>query len=115
MLKLITRLSCSLVGQEKPIRIVADTKTHAIYGATEVIETFACNYGLNAAFEGPMRSKDLLVSGFDEDGTSRVVELPGHPFFIATHFVPQIRSQKGKPHPLVCAYLTAALGYKSVL
>ena len=106
-LKLISRLSCSLVGQEKRIRVVPNTQAHRIYGTTDIIETFACNYGLNAAFEDQMRSKDLLVSGSDEDGTSRMVELPGHPFFIATLFVPQVLSQKEKPHPLVRAFVEA--------
>jgi CTP synthase (UTP-ammonia lyase) len=74
----------------------------------DTIEMFACNYGLNAAFEDHMRSKDLIVSGSDEDGTSRMVELPGHPFFIATLFVPQVLSQQERPHPLVRAFVEAA-------
>ena len=76
-LKLISKLSCSLVGQEKRIRVVPNTQAHQIYGTMDIIEMFACNYGLNAAFEDHMRSKDLIVSGSDEDGTSRMVELRG--------------------------------------
>ena len=109
-LKLISKLSCSLVGQDKRIRVVPNTRAHQIYGTMDIIEMFACNYGLNAAFEDQMRSKDLIVSGSDEDGTSRMVELPGHPFFIATLFVPQVLSQQEKPHPLVRAFIEAASG-----
>ena len=106
--RLISKLSCSLVGQEKRIRVVPNTRAHRIYGTTDIMEMFACNYGLNAAFESEIRSKDLLVSGFDEDGASRVVELPGHPFFVATLFVPQVLSREDKPHPLVSAFVEAA-------
>lgn len=37
----------------------------------------------------------------------RVVELPGHPFFIGTPFVPQARSRPEDPHPLVSAFVKA--------
>ena len=72
------------------------------------MEIFACNYGLNEAFGGQIRSNALRVSGYGEDGTVRMVELPGHPFFISTLFVPQMASESGKPHPLIVAYLEAA-------
>jgi CTP synthase (UTP-ammonia lyase) len=39
-----------------------------------------------------------------------MVELPGHPFFIATLFVPQVLSQQEKPHPLIRAFVEAASG-----
>jgi CTP synthase (UTP-ammonia lyase) len=38
---------------------------------------------------------------------ARVFELAGHPFYIATLFVPQNRSTIEKPHPLVTALLSA--------
>jgi CTP synthase (UTP-ammonia lyase) len=107
-LKLISRLTCSLVGQEQNVRIVPGSQAHRIYGKNEATEIFACNYGLNEAFEDQIRSKELRVSGYDEDGTTRMVELPGHPFFIATLFLPQVVSESGKPHPLIVGYLEAA-------
>jgi CTP synthase (UTP-ammonia lyase) len=79
-----------------------------IYGTNEATEVFACNYGLNEAFADQIRSKQLRVSGYDDDETVRMVELPEHAFFIATLFVPQLVSQAGKPHPLIVAYLNAA-------
>ena len=69
------------------------------------MEIFACNYGLNEAFGDQIRSNALRVSGYGEDGTVRMVELPGHPFFISTLFVPQMTSESGKPHPLIVGYL----------
>jgi CTP synthase (UTP-ammonia lyase) len=49
----------------------------------------------------------LQISGVDQDGEPRVIELTGHRFFVATLFVPQTRSQVGRPHPLVAAFLAA--------
>src|SRR6266436_2193600 len=85
--KLISKLACSLVGQQRNVRIVPGTEAHRIYGKSEATEAFA----------DQLRSKELRVSGYDEDGTARMVELPGHPFFIATLFVPQVVSQSGRP------------------
>jgi len=107
--KLISKLTCSVAGQERTVRIVPGSQAHRIYGTTEATEIFACNYGLNETFGDHIRSKDLRVSGYDEDGTVRMTELPGHPFFISTLFVPQVASQPKKPHPLIVAYLEAAI------
>jgi CTP synthase (UTP-ammonia lyase) len=52
----------------------------------------------------------LVVSGTDEDGGTRILELPELRFFVATLFVPQARSAPGAPHPLVEALVTAAAG-----
>ncbi|WP_139272928.1 hypothetical protein [Mycobacterium paraffinicum] len=49
----------------------------------------------------------LLVTGVDDDDEPRVFELPEHPFYIATLFVPQGRSTIENPHPLVTALLSA--------
>jgi CTP synthase (UTP-ammonia lyase) len=87
---------------------VPASQAHRIYGKTEATEVFACNYGLNEAFADQIKSSRLRVSAYDEDGTVRMVELPGHPFFISTLFVPQVLSQIGRPHPLIVAYLEAA-------
>jgi CTP synthase (UTP-ammonia lyase) len=106
-LKLIIKLTCSLVGQERNVRIVPGSQASWIYGKSEATEIFACNYGLNEAFAEHILSKDLRVSGYDEDGTARMIELPGHPFFISTLFVPQVVSRPGNPHPLIVAYLEA--------
>ena len=79
-----------------------------IYGKDETVESFACNYGLNHSFIDQIASKGLRISGYDEDETVRMVELPGHPFFVATLFVPQVLSTPQSPHPLILAYLRAA-------
>lgn len=41
-------------------------------------------------------------------GEACVLELPGHPYYIATLFVPQNRSTVGEPHPLVTRLLSEA-------
>jgi len=90
------------------VKVIPGSLAHRVYGTSEATEVFACNYGLNEAFTDQVGSRDLRISGYDEDGTVRMVELPNHPFFIATLFVPQIISKPGKPHPLIRAFVESS-------
>lgn len=72
-------------------------------------EEFSCNYGLNPHYRDRFDNGDLRIVGADADGDARMVELRSHPFFLATLFLPQIRSSAERPHPLITAYLQAVL------
>ena len=80
--------------------IAGNTQAHSIYKKDRVAEVFACNYGFNETFADRLFENGLRVSGRDEDGTIRIVELPQHPFYIATLFVPQMISTSEQPHPV---------------
>ncbi len=57
----------------------------------------------------------LRVVGTEQDGEARVVELPDRRFYLATLFVPQLSSQPDSPHPLIVAYLQAAVQTESAM
>ena len=107
-LPVISKLSCSLVGQEGIVHLVKGSQAGEIYGSDQVPENFACNYGVNPLYQDRLRSDDLRVSGQDETGAVRIVELTSTPFYFATLFVPQTRSTTERPHPLILAFLQAA-------
>ena len=102
----VTPLTCSLVGQSQPVRILPGTLAAAIYGCDLSVEPFFCNYGLNPEFRPKLEAAGLKVSGLGEDGTVRILELEGHPFFLANLFVPQARAGAG-PHPVLLALAAA--------
>ena len=104
----ITFLTCAVVGQTRPVHLVPGTRVAAIYGAAETAEPFFCRYGLNPAFRSIVESHGLVAGGLDENGEVRTVELPSHPFFIGTLFVPQARHEPGRQHPLIAAFVAAA-------
>jgi CTP synthase (UTP-ammonia lyase) len=110
----ITALSCSLVGTTMQVRLEAGSRAAEAYGATSAVERYYCNFGLNPAHEAELLEGGLAVTGRDADGEARVVELPGHPFFVATLYVPQTSSTADAPHPLVGAFLVAARARRSV-
>lgn len=109
---LISKLSCSLVGERKIVRITPGSHAHRIYDGDESEEVFACNYGLNRDYDEDIKKSGLRITGYDDDGAVRIVELPHHRFFVATLFVPQARSTSEKPHPLIVAYVKAAFEFQ---
>lgn len=104
----VTPLSCSLVGQALAVDIRAGTRAAGAYGSARVTERYYCNFGLNPAHVGDLVAGGLRVSGLDDRGEVRIVELPDRRFFLATLFVPQARSTPAEPHPLVTAFVAAA-------
>lgn len=91
------------------MRLVAGTTAARLYGVEVAIEPYYCNYGVNTEYQSRLQEAGLRVSGIGEEGEIRLVELPGHPFFVATLFLPQARSTPANPHPLLMGY-AAALG-----
>lgn len=104
----ITKLTCSLIGQAQMIKIVPGTLAHRVYGKEEIVEEFRCNYGLNLEYRDKIGAGGLKVAGVDSNGEVRIVELSDHRFFIATLFLPQLSSSFDMPHCLIVAYLKAA-------
>ena len=63
---------------------------------------------MNPTYHDELEKKGLSISGSDQSGEARIVELPSHPFFLGTLFVPQASSAAGNTHPMVLAFLRAA-------
>ncbi len=107
----ISELACSLAGREMDLRLVAGSKVAEIYGATKVTEQYYCNFAVNPEYVDQIRSGPLQVCGSDSEGEVRVIEHPDHPFYVGTLFVPQALSTADRPHPLIRAFVSAAIDY----
>ena len=78
------------------------------YGSLATTERYYCDFGLNPDYLDDFQAGEMVVSGRDAEGEPRIIELPDLRFFVATLFVPQTRSTREHPHPLVAAFLNAA-------
>ena len=103
----ISKLDCSLAGREMKLKFVAGSRVAQIYGALSATEQYYCNFGVNPEKVSLLTSGELAVTGSDDEGKVRVIELPSHPFFMGTLFVPQAGSTEATPHPLVTAFLAS--------
>ena len=104
----ITPLSCSLVGKTMEVDVRPGSRAASIYKNTRATERYYCNFGLNPAYQKQLEHAGIEISGTDEAGEARIMELPEHPFFIGTLFVPQANSTKDNPHPMVVDFLRAS-------
>lgn len=108
----ITALTCSLAGKTLLIDLAPGSLASRIYGRRQVQERYHCNFGLSADCRSQLETAGLLTTGVEAGeeqsrGESRIVELPTHPFFVATLCVPQMRSTPESSHPLIEAFLHA--------
>ncbi|MCN9242865.1 hypothetical protein NGF19_19040 [Streptomyces sp. RY43-2] len=105
---LIEPLACSLLGHEAAVRVEPDSLARSVIGAERTVEQYFCAYGPTRHLDA-LRAHGLRFSGHDEDGAVRVAELPGHPFFLATLFQPELAGDGSRPHPIVRALARAAV------
>lgn len=105
----ISALTCSLAGREMSLNFVKNSQVAQIYGSLSATEEYYCNFGVNPEKVPLLKSGVMQITGSDSEGEIRVVELPNHPFFLGTLFVPQAKSTSHNPHPLVNAFLKAAM------
>ncbi len=106
-LPLIAPLACSLVGAQGTIRLHPNSRISAIYGSSETVERYHCNYGLNPDFRSLLEQSEMRITGVDSNGDARVIELNHHPFFIGTLFQPELSAFSDVAHPLIGAFLQA--------
>lgn len=104
----IAALACGLVEESGNVQIVPGSRLGRAYGALRATETYHCNYGLNPRYEHLLETGPLRISGRDEAGATRAVELDGERFFVATLFQPERAALAGRAHPLVNAFVAAA-------
>ena len=105
----VTPLSCSLAGSTFPVRFSEGSRAHSAYGTDSATEHHYCKFGLNPDKEALLAEAGLSVSGRDNAGDARVIEISEHPFFVGTLFVPQMSSSPQRPHPLLKAFVDSAL------
>ena len=111
---IINKLSCSLVGLSLAVHVMPKTLAYESYGKGLIVERFQCNYGLNENYKNEVNDGNLKITGFDDDGNARIIEISNHRFFIATLFLPQLTSGPGMPHPLIISFVNAAIKFRDM-
>lgn len=104
---LIEPLACALRGHEAPVVFTAGSLAQRATGVERSTERYQCGYGLNPRHLPTLVAHGLRFTGHDPQGQVRVAELPGHPFFLATLFQPELAGDGDEPHPMVRAFAAA--------
>jgi CTP synthase len=94
-------------------RIVSGSLAHAVYGRDHVMERHRHRYEFNNRYLERLTRAGLRFSGFSADGLVELIELPGHPWFIASQFHPEFTSTPRDGHPLFTGFIRAARNYRA--
>ncbi|OKH23013.1 CTP synthase [Hydrococcus rivularis NIES-593] len=98
-----------------PCRLASDTLAFSLYQKEVVYERHRHRYEFNNAYRSLFLDTGYVISGTSPDGRLvEIIELPGHPFFLATQFHPEFRSRPNSAHPLFLGFVKAALKHRFV-
>jgi CTP synthase len=93
------------------VELAEGTRTRDVYADEPVIsERHRHRYEVNNAYRQQLTAAGLVVSGtFQEGRLVEIVELPDHPWFVASQFHPEFKSRPTRPAPLFREFVAAAL------
>ena len=92
------------------VELEEGTRARDTYGEPVVHERHRHRYEVNNELRQRIVDGGLVVSGTFQDGRLvEIVELPEHPWFVASQFHPEFKSRPTRPAPLFRGFVEAAL------
>jgi CTP synthase len=93
-----------------PVKLHEGTRAREIYGEAVIYERHRHRYEVNNYLRKRLEAEGLVCSGTSpDDRLVEIVELPDHPFFVASQFHPEFKSRPLRPQPLFRDFVGAAL------
>ena len=93
-----------------PCNVVNGTLAHKLYGSNRIDERHRHRYEVNNDFREKLQEHGMVISGVSPDyRLVEMIEIPNHPFFIATQAHPEFKSRPNRPHPLFQGLVKAAV------
>ena len=92
-----------------PAHLRAGTRAAEIYRAEVISERHRHRFEVNNDYRALLEEKGMTISGTSPDGDLvEMIELPGHPWFVACQFHPELKSRPMRPAPLFASFIQAA-------
>ena len=105
----LTAAGIMLLG-DGSVDILPDSKLAKIYDKTPVTERHRSKYTFDRKYSSDMQSHNLLIGAYSKaDGQVEEFEWKNHPWGIGVQFHPEFISRPANPHPLVSAFIGAAI------
>ena len=96
-----------------PCKISSGSKAHGAYGNTEISERHRHRFEFNNGYRERFEAGGVAFSGLSPDGELvEIMEIKGHPWFVACQFHPELKSRPMNAHPLFREFVAAAVGNK---
>jgi CTP synthase len=92
------------------VDLAEGTRVRDAYGEAVVYERHRHRYEVNNHYRPKLVEAGLVVSGTYQEGRLvEIVELPDHPWFVASQFHPEFKSRPTRPAPLFREFVGAAV------
>ena len=96
-----------------PCVLNKESKAYALYGTESIHERHRHRYEVNNDYRNVLQEHGMMLSGISPDGRIvEMIELPDHPWFVATQAHPELKSRPNRPHPLFRGFIEASLKYQ---
>jgi CTP synthase len=96
-----------------PAKLAEGSLARRLYGEPIIYERHRHRWEVNNKYRRALEAAGMRLSGVSpDDRLVEIVELPDHPFFIASQFHPEFKSRPNHPHPLFEGFMRAALEHK---
>lgn len=93
-----------------PCVLDKSSKAFALYKEETIHERHRHRYEVNNDYRSVLTGNGMMLSGISPDGRIvEMVEIPSHPWFIATQAHPELKSRPNRPHPLFKGFIEASL------
>ena len=93
-----------------PCELKPESKARDAYAMDMIEERHRHRYEFNNAYLEQFESKGMIACGKNPDsGLVEIVEIPDHPYFVASQFHPEYASTVEAPHPLFTSFVQASL------
>ena len=93
-----------------PVKLHEGTRARAVYDEPVIYERHRHRFEVNNHYRRRLERQGLVLSGTSPDERLvECVEIPEHPFFVASQFHPEFKSRPLRPQPLFRAFVAAAL------
>jgi len=97
-----------------PCTLKRGSLAHDTYGVDEISERHRHRWEVNNSYRDTFENNGLVISGTSPDGhLVEMIELSGHPYFVATQFHPELKSRPNRPHPLFFNLVKSAKAFKA--
>ncbi len=96
-----------------PAKLAPGSLAAELYGEPLIYERHRHRWEVNNRYRTELEDAGMRLSGVSpDDRLVEIIELPDHPFFIASQFHPEFKSRPDAPHPLFAGFVAAALANK---
>ena len=93
-------------------RLSAGTLARRLYDQDVIRERHRHRYEFNNRYTDQLTKAGLVCSGYSVDGLVEMIELPHHPWFLASQFHPEFTSSPRDGHPVFTGFIQAARQYR---